>query len=89
VKPEKPTGKKEQDQEMRMPAKEFDRIMGGVLGASEEPRKPGSGLGRNRIMEKMPPALQETEDGPSQDVRPPFGAPAREPKTPPPKPPTK
>lgn len=83
MKPEKPKGK---DDEMRMPADEFDRIMGGVLGASEESRKPGSGLERNRIMEKMPPALQETENGPSQDGRPPFGAPAREPKTPPPNP---
>jgi len=82
VKSEKPKGK---DEELRMPADEFDRIMGGVLGASEEPRKPGNGLGRSRIMEKMPPALQETERGPTQDGRPPFGAPAREPKAPLPK----
>ena len=40
VKPEKPKGKKEQDQEMRMPAKEFDRIMGGALGVPVTPRKP-------------------------------------------------
>jgi hypothetical protein len=40
VKPEKPKGKKEQDQEMRMPAKEFDRIMGRVLGATPCQPKP-------------------------------------------------
>jgi hypothetical protein len=40
VKPGKSKGKKEQDQEMRMPAKEFDRIMGRVMGAPETPRKP-------------------------------------------------
>lgn len=40
MKPEKPKGKKEQDQEMRMPAKEFDRIMGGALGVPVTPRKP-------------------------------------------------
>ncbi len=35
VKPQKPTGK---DEELRMPADEFDRIMGQVLGS--EPPKP-------------------------------------------------
>ena len=35
---EKPKGKKEQDQEMRMPAKEFDRIMGEQLFLPHEGR---------------------------------------------------
>ncbi len=35
MKPQKPTGK---DEELRMPADEFDRIMGKVLGG--EPPKP-------------------------------------------------
>ena len=47
MKPEKPKGKKEQDQEMRMPAAEFDRIMQKAFqGAPEAPAEPKSGAER-------------------------------------------
>lgn len=70
MKPGKSKGKKEQDQEMRMPAKEFDRIMGHVLGT---PEKTG-GLGSDR--HEIPPAIP-TENGPPYTDQPPLGAPAK------------
>lgn len=70
MKPEKPKGKKEADQEMRMPAKEFDRIMGHALGA---PAKTG-GLGSDR--HEIPPAIP-TKNGPPYEDQPPFGPPAK------------
>ena len=79
MKPEKPKGKTEQDQEMRMPAKEFDRIMGGALG-TVVPHKPGGGLRDNRNRERTPPIIHETKQGPDHPDRPPLGPPAREPE---------
>ena len=81
VKIAKPTGKED---ELRMPADEFDRVMGQVLGA-DVPHKPGSGLRDNRNRERTPPIIQETERGPAHPDRP-LGAPAGKPEEVEPKP---